>query len=126
VYKVDIFEAVLLEELGLPVAPKWNDPRTDLIQTVNFGNKTDMVKFAKAIQQSSPVDSYVEPIPEQMAGYEDEVVMAAGSFISGSTIEFSGDGPIRPPYTLYLQGGLTYAHVKLGITQAAQTTFFSK
>lgn len=121
-----IFEAALLEELGLPVAPKWNDPRTDLIQTVNFGNKTDMVKFAKAIQQSSPVDSYVEPIPEQMAGYEDEVVMAAGSFISGSTIEFSGDGPIRPPYTLYLQGGLTYAHVKLGITQAAQTTFFSK
>ncbi|WP_125767815.1 methionine gamma-lyase family protein [Lapidilactobacillus wuchangensis] len=121
-----IFEAALLEELGLPVAPKWDDPRTDLIQTVNFGNKEDMVKFAKAIQQSSPVDSYVEPIPEQMAGYEDEVVMAAGSFIEGSTIEFSGDGPIRPPYTLYLQGGLTYAHVKLGITQAAQTTFFTK
>lgn len=121
-----IFEAALLEALGLPVAPKWDDPRTDLIQTVNFGNQEDMVKFAKAIQQSSPVDSYVEPIPEQMAGYEDKVVMAAGSFIEGSTIEFSGDGPIRPPYTLYLQGGLTYAHVKLGITQAAQTTFFTK
>ena len=121
-----IFEAALLEALGLPVAPKWDDPRTDLIQTVNFGNQEDMVKFAKAIQQSSPVDSYVEPIPEQMAGYEDKVVMAAGSFIEGSTIEFSGDGPIRPPYTLYLRGGLTYAPVKLGITQAAQTTFFTK
>ncbi|WP_261807323.1 methionine gamma-lyase family protein [Lapidilactobacillus luobeiensis] len=121
-----IFEAALLAELGLSVSPEWQEPRTDLIQTVNFGNKADMVKFAKAIQQSSPVDSYVEPIPEQMAGYEDEVIMAAGTFISGSTIEFSGDGPIRPPYTLYLQGGLTYAHIKLGIIQAAASTFYQK
>lgn len=121
-----IFEAALLEELGLDVAPKWDAPRTDLIQKVNFGNKADMVHFAQAIQMASPVDSFVEPIPEKMAGYEDEVIMAGGTFVAGSTIEFSGDGPIRPPYTIYMQGGLTYAHVKLGIIQAAQYTFYNQ
>ncbi|WP_127848563.1 aminotransferase class I/II-fold pyridoxal phosphate-dependent enzyme [Lacticaseibacillus hulanensis] len=120
-----IFEAALLEELGLDVAPKWDAPRTDLIQTVNFGNADDMVKFAKAIQHNSPVDSFVTPIPETMAGYEDPVIMADGSFVQGATIEFSADGPLRAPYTLYLQGGLTYAHVKLAIIGAAADTFFS-
>ncbi|MFD1429905.1 methionine gamma-lyase family protein [Lacticaseibacillus mingshuiensis] len=119
-----IFEAALLEALGLDVSPKWNEPRTDLIQTVNFGNPDDMVAFAEALQANSPIDSFVTPIPEVMAGYEDEVIMAGGSFVSGATIEFSGDGPLREPYTLYLQGGLTYAHVKLGIIGAAQATFF--
>lgn len=119
-----IFEAALLEAVGLQVAPKWQEPRTDLIQTVNFGNREDMVQFAKSIQQASPVDSYVEPIPEKMAGYEDEIIMAGGSFVSGATIEFSADGPLRPPYTLYLQGGLTYAHIKLGILNAVQRTFY--
>lgn len=121
-----IFEAALFEDLGLSVAPKWDAPRTDLIQTVNFGNREDMIAFAKAIQQNSPVDSFVTPIPEQSAGYEDQVIMAGGSFVQGSTIEYSGDGPLREPYTLYLQGGLTYAHVKLATIGAAQDTFFSK
>ncbi|WP_125605476.1 methionine gamma-lyase family protein [Lapidilactobacillus bayanensis] len=121
-----IFEAALLEEMGLDVSPKWDAPRTDLIQKVNFGNEKDMVHFAQAIQMASPVDSFVEPIPEQMAGYEDQVIMAGGTFVAGSTVEFSGDGPIRPPYTIYMQGGLTYAHVKLGIIQAAQYTFYDQ
>ncbi|MGR3741556.1 methionine gamma-lyase family protein [Companilactobacillus sp. DQM5] len=121
-----IFEAALLEELGCSVSPKWDSPRTDIVQTVNFGKKEPMVKFAEAIQHNSPVDSFVTPIPEKMAGYEDEVIMAGGTFVQGSTIEFSGDGPIRPPYTIYIQGGLTYAHVKLAIMGAAQDTFFSK
>ncbi|GKQ43018.1 aluminum resistance protein [Companilactobacillus sp. RD055328] len=119
-----IFEAALLEELGLSVSPKWDDPRTDIVQTVNFGEKESMIKFAEAIQRNSPIDSYVLPIPEEMAGYEDEIIMAGGTFIQGSTLEFSGDGPIRPPYTLYLQGGLTYAHIKLAIMGAAQYTFY--
>lgn len=121
-----IFEAALLEEMGLDVSPKWDAPRTDLIQKVNFGNEKDMVHFAQAIQMASPVDSFVEPIPEQMAGYEDQVIMAGGTFVAGSTVEFSGDGPIRPPYTIYMQGGLTYAHVKIGIIQAAQYTFYDQ
>ena len=121
-----IFEAALFAKLGLDVSPKWDAPRTDLIQTVNFGNRDDMIKFAKAVQANSPVDSFVTPIPEKMAGYEDEVIMAGGTFVAGSTIEFSGDGPLRPPYTLYLQGGLTYAHIKLATMGAAQSTFFDK
>jgi cystathionine beta-lyase family protein involved in aluminum resistance len=119
-----IFESALFDSLGLDVDPKWDAPRTDLIQTVNFGNAADMIKFAEAVQASSPVDSFVTPIPEHMAGYEDEVIMAGGTFVSGSTIEFSGDGPIRPPYTIYMQGGLTYAHVKVATMQAAQKVFF--
>ena len=121
-----IFEAALLEEMGLDVSPKWDAPRTDLIQTVNFGNADDMVKFAKAIQHNSPIDSFVTPIPERMAGYEDEVIMAGGSFVQGATVEFSADGPLRAPYTLYLQGGLTYAHIKLAIIGAASDTFYQK
>lgn len=124
--KGSIFEAALLEELGLDVSPKWDAPRTDLVQTVNFGNPDDMVAFAKAVQHNSPIDSFVTPIPEKMAGYEDAVIMAGGSFVQGSTIEFSADGPLREPYTLYIQGGLTYAHVKLATIGAAQDTFFSQ
>jgi len=120
-----IFEADLLEELGLDVSPKWDAPRTDLVQTVNFGNPKDMIAFTEAVQRHSPVDSFVTPIPERMAGYEDEVIMAGGSFVQGSTIEYSADGPLREPYTLYIQGGLTYAHVKLATIGAAQDTFFS-
>jgi len=119
-----VFEAALLAALGLTVSPRWDSPRTDIVQTVNFGAKDPMVKFAEAIQRYSPIDSFVTPIPERMAGYEDEVIMASGTFVQGSTIEFSADGPIRPPYTLYLQGGLTYAHIKLAILSAAQDTFF--
>lgn len=120
-----VFEAALLEELGCEVMPKWNDARTDIVQTVNFGEKEAMIKFIESIQHNSPVDSFVTPIPEVMAGYEDEVIMASGTFVQGSTIEFSADGPIRPPFAAYIQGGLTYAHIKLAIMGAAQSTFFA-
>lgn len=119
-----IFESAILEKCHLEVDPKWNDPRTDLIQTINFGEPDSMIKFAKQIQKNSPVDSYVDPEPSEMAGYEDQVIMAAGTFVQGASIEFSADGPIRPPYTLYLQGGLTYSHVKIAITTAVEATFF--
>ena len=119
-----IFESALLEKCGLSVSPKWDEPRTDLIQTINFGDAKKMVTFAQQIQKNSPIDSYVTPEPSDMAGYEDKIIMAAGTFTQGSTSEFSADGPIRKPYTLYLQGGLTYSHVKIAITDAVQATFF--
>ncbi|MFA9353380.1 methionine gamma-lyase family protein [Pediococcus pentosaceus] len=120
-----IFESAILEKCNLQVDPKWNDPRTDLIQTINFGEPDSMIHFAKQVQKNSPIDSYVDPEPSQMAGYEDKVIMAAGTFVQGASIEFSADGPIRPPYTLYLQGGLTYSHVKIAITKAVEETFFN-
>lgn len=120
-----IFESAILERCNLQVDPKWNDPRTDLIQTINFGEPDSMIRFAKQVQKNSPIDSYVDPEPSQMAGYEDKVIMAAGTFVQGASIEFSADGPIRPPYTLYLQGGLTYSHVKIAITKAVEETFFN-
>lgn len=120
-----IFESAILEKCNLQVDPKWNDPRTDLIQTINFGEPDSMIRFAKQVQKNSPIDSYVNPEPSQMAGYEDKVIMAAGTFVQGASIEFSADGPIRPPYTLYLQGGLTYSHVKIAITKAVEETFFN-
>ena len=120
-----IFESAILEKCGLQVDPKWNDARTDLIQTINFGKPEPMIKFAKQIQKNSPIDSYVDPEPSVMDGYEDKVIMAAGTFVQGASIEFSADGPLRAPYTLYLQGGLTYAHVKVAIAKAVEATFFS-
>lgn len=120
-----IFESAILEKCNLQVDPKWNDPRTDLIQTINFGEPDSMIRFAKQVQKNSPIDSYVDPEPSQMAGYEDKVIMAAGTFVQGASIEFSADGPIRPPYTLYLQGGLTYSHVKIAIAKAVEETFFN-
>ncbi|WP_057768262.1 aminotransferase class I/II-fold pyridoxal phosphate-dependent enzyme [Lactobacillus selangorensis] len=119
-----IYEAALLAKQGLQVSPTWDEARTDLIQTITFGNPDDMVKFAGEIQHNSPVDSFVTPVPDEMAGYEDKVVMAAGTFVQGASIEFSADGPIRPPYILYLQGGLTYEHIKIAITNAVNETFY--
>ena len=121
-----VFTAALLERLGLDVRPKWNAPRTDLIQTVNFGEAKAMTKFAEEIQRFSPVDAFVTPIPSDMAGYEDKIIMAAGTFVQGASVELSADGPLRPPYTLYLQGGLTYEHVKLAITAAANAVMREK
>lgn len=121
-----IFTAALLAQLNLDVQPTWQAPRTDLIQTVNFGNADAMVTFAKAIQQFSPIDAFVAPIPSEMAGYEDPIIMAAGTFVQGASVELSADGPLRPPYTLYIQGGLTFEHVKLAITAAANSVFFAE
>ncbi|KRL99875.1 aminotransferase class I/II-fold pyridoxal phosphate-dependent enzyme [Liquorilactobacillus satsumensis] len=121
-----IFTSALLEKIGLTVSPRWDAPRTDLVQTVNFGDPTAMIGFCQAIQHYSPVNSYVDPVPSVMDGYEDPEIMASGSFTEGSTIELSSDGPMRPPYTLYIQGGLTYSHVKVAISKAVAEIFYEK
>lgn len=113
-----IFTSALLEKLGMNTTPKWNDKRTDLIQSVQFEDEEKMVAFCQAIQYASPVDSFVTPMPSYMPGYEDDVIMAAGTFIQGASIELTADGPIRPPYTAYVQGGLTTAHVKIAVCTA--------
>lgn len=119
-----VYTAALCEKMGMKVMPKWNDPRTDIVQTVEFGKEEPMVKFCQAIQHYSPMNSFVDPIPYHQDGYVDQVVMASGSFTEGSTIELSSDGPIRPPYRLYIQGGLSYAHDKIAITHAIEDTFY--
>ncbi len=122
--KGTVFTAALCEEMGMNVSPKWDAPRTDIVQTVSFGDPDPMIKFCAAIQHYSPMNSFVDPIPSHQDGYEDEVIMASGSFTEGSTIELSSDGPIRPPYSLYIQGGLSFAHVKIAVTNAVRDTFY--
>ncbi|WP_284140034.1 methionine gamma-lyase family protein [Virgibacillus sp. LDC-1] len=116
-----VFTARFLELLGLETSPSYTAKRTDLIQSVNFENSEQMITFCQAIQHNSPVNSYVTPYPSEMPGYEDEVIMAAGTFIQGASIELSADGPIREPYTAFVQGGLTYAHVKIAIENSVQS-----
>ena len=100
-------------------SPAWNAPRTDLIQSVQFDDKDRMIAFCQAIQYASPINSSLHPYANNyMPGYEDDVIMAAGTFIQGASIELSADGPIRPPYVAYVQGGLTYSHVKIAICSA--------
>lgn len=110
-----ILTAATLEKLGMNTNPKWDAVRTDLIQSVQFDEQEKMVAFCQAIQFSSPINSHVTPYPSYMPGYEDDVIMAAGTFIQGASIELTADGPIRPPYVAYVQGGLTYSHVKMAI-----------
>ncbi|KAF1291745.1 aminotransferase class I/II-fold pyridoxal phosphate-dependent enzyme [Candidatus Enterococcus leclercqii] len=118
-----VFTAALLEEYGIDSTPRWDDPRTDLIQLVDLKEQAAMVKFAQAIQAFSPVDAFVAPIPSYMPGYEDDIIMAAGTFIQGASIELSADGPIREPYSLYVQGGLTYEHVKIAVSNAVNRVY---
>lgn len=113
-----IFSSAMLERLGFRTNPLWHEPRTDLIQSVEFGSAERLVTFCQGIQKAAPVDSHVKPMPSEMPGYADPVIMAAGTFIQGASIEFSADGPIRPPYLGFVQGGLTYSHVKVGILTA--------
>ncbi len=115
-----IFAANLYEELGFRVIPNGTESRHDIIQAVELGSREGMIAFCKGIQAAAPVDSYADPIPAPMPGYEDEVIMAAGAFVQGSSIELSADGPIRPPYAVYFQGGLTWYHAKLGILLSFQ------
>ena len=117
--KTAIFASLLLEKMGYKVEPKYNDIRADIVQNIEFGNPDDLIKFCQGIQSGSPVDSYVRPEAWDMPGYEDKVIMAAGTFTQGSSIELSCDGPIRSPYIAYLQGGLTYEYGKLGVMVAA-------
>ncbi|NEU05087.1 aminotransferase class I/II-fold pyridoxal phosphate-dependent enzyme [Clostridium senegalense] len=110
-----IFCARIMELSGFEVLPKYNDERSDIIQAIKFNDKEKLIKFCKGIQKGSPVDSHVECEPWDMPGYTDQVIMAAGAFIQGSSIELSADAPIREPYIAYLQGGLTFEHAKTGI-----------
>lgn len=113
-----VFTAAMLERLGMNSSPKWDAPRTDLIQSVQFDDRDKMVAFCQAIQYASPVNSHVTPYPAYMPGYEDDVIMAAGTFIQGASIELTADGPTRAPYVAYVQGGLTYSHVKMAVCLA--------
>ncbi|MGN8646916.1 aminotransferase class I/II-fold pyridoxal phosphate-dependent enzyme [Gracilibacillus sp. HCP3S3_G5_1] len=114
-----VFTSAYLEKLGYNTAPAYDAHRTDLIQTVTFPNAKQMVAFCQAIQRQSPINSHVLPYPAPMPGYEDDVIMAAGTFIQGASLELTADGPIRAPYTAFVQGGLTYSHVKLAVIKAA-------
>ena len=115
------FAAYIFERLGYSVEPSWNEERHDIIQSVIMGNEEGLCAFCRGIQAGSPVDAYVTPEPWAMPGYSDRVIMAAGAFTQGSSIELSADGPLRPPYTAFLQGGLTWESGKLGILSAAQS-----
>lgn len=115
-----VFAANLYESLGFRVVPNGTESRHDIIQAVEFNDPQKLVAFCEGIQAASPVDSYVTPEPWDMPGYDSQVIMAAGAFVSGSSIELSADGPMKPPYAAYFQGGLTYPHAKYGITMSLQ------
>ncbi len=118
--KTAVFASAMLEKLGYQVEPKFEEERADIVQTIHLGNEEDLVKFCQGIQMGSPIDADVIPYPGDMGGYEDKVIMAAGTFTQGSTIELSCDGPIREPYIAYMQGGLTFEYGKLGIIKAIE------
>ncbi len=115
-----IFAANLYEPLGFKCIPNATESRHDIIQAVELGSEEGMIAFCKGIQAAAPVDSFATPWPSEMPGYKDRVIMAAGAFVQGSSIELSADGPIRPPYAVYFQGGLTWYHAKLGILMSLQ------
>lgn len=118
-----IFCARIMELAGFEVLPKYNDKRSDIIQAIKFNDKEKLIKFCKGVQYASPIDSFVECEPWAMPGYSDEVIMAAGAFIQGASIELSADAPIREPYIAYLQGGLTFDHAKIGVLIALNNIF---
>lgn len=115
-----IFAANIYEKLGFKVVPDGREDRHDIIQAVELKSEKGMLAFCKGIQEAAPVDSYVTPVPGDMPGYESQVIMAAGAFVQGSSIELSADGPIREPYAVFFQGGLTWAHAKVGILMSLQ------
>lgn len=115
-----IFAANIYEKLGFPVIPNSTESRHDIIQAVEFGIPEGVIEFCKGIQAAAPIDSYVTPEPWPMPGYDSDVIMAAGAFVQGSSIELSADGPIKPPYAVYFQGGLTWPHAKLGILMSLE------
>jgi cystathionine beta-lyase family protein involved in aluminum resistance len=113
-----VYAAALFAEEGYTVSPTYDEKRTDIIQQIQLGTPDKLIAFCQAIQSASPIDAHIHPVPAEMPGYEDPVIMAAGTFVQGASIELSADGPLREPYTVYLQGGLTYAHVKIALKQA--------
>lgn len=118
-----LFTAGFLESFGFDTTPHFSSTRTDLIQSVNFNSADQMIAFCKTIQENSPINAHYAPEPSYMPGYADDVIMAAGTFIQGSSIELTADGPIRPPYTAYVQGGLTYEHVKAAVMSSVEKLF---
>ena len=110
-----ILASQVFADIGFISTPKPYEIRTDLIQTIKFGNPEPLIEFCKTLQSFSPIESYLTPIPDEVPGYDDKLIMAGGSFIEGSTLELSADGPVRPPYAVYMQGGLNYAHVKIAL-----------
>ena len=124
--KTAALAAYIFDKLGYPVEPAWSDERHDIIQTVRLGTPEGLCAFCRGIQSGSPVDAYVTPEPWDMPGYADKVIMAAGTFVSGASIELSADGPLRPPYTAFFQGGLTYESGKYAIMTAADMIISAK
>ena len=118
--KTAVFASALFEQLGFDTAPRCNDPRGDIIQLIMLGNEDKLCRFCEGIQSGSAVDSFVVPVPSDMPGYESQVIMAAGAFTLGSSIELSADAPMKEPYAVYFQGGLTYPHAKFGILSSLQ------
>lgn len=118
-----IFAANIYEKLGFGVVPNSTESRHDIIQAVTFGTPEGVIAFCKGIQAAAPIDSYVDPEPWAMPGYDSDVIMAAGAFVQGSSIELSADGPIKPPYAVYFQGGLTWEHAKFGIMMSLQKLY---
>ena len=116
-----VFAAAAFERLGFPVTPAGKEPRNDIIQAITLGSPERVSAFCRGIQHAAPVDSHVDPEPWDMPGYDSPVIMAAGAFIQGSSIELSADGPVKPPYNVYYQGGLTYEHAKTGVMKALTT-----
>ena len=121
--KAAVFAANLYEQLGFKVIPGEAEKRNDIIQAVEFGFPEGVIRFCEGIQAAAPVDSYVTPEPWAMPGYDSDVIMAAGAFIQGSSIELSADGPIKPPYAVYFQGGLTWEHARYGILRSLQSLY---
>ncbi len=118
--KTAALAAYVFDRMGFEVSPRWDEDRSDIIETIKFGDPDALCAFCRGIQHGSPVDSFVTPEPWDMPGYEDKVIMAAGTFVSGASIELSADGPLRPPYIAYMQGGLTYESGRLGVILAAR------
>ncbi len=116
--KTAILASKILEDMGYKVSPKWNDKRADIVEAITLSNSEDLIKFVQGIQMGSAIDAHAVPEPTDMPGYEDKIIMASGSFVQGSSIEISADGPIRPPYIAYLQGGITYDYGKLALISA--------
>ncbi|MFS1512497.1 aminotransferase class I/II-fold pyridoxal phosphate-dependent enzyme [Chengkuizengella sp. SCS-71B] len=123
--KGSIFAASMFEKIGFVTHPNWKDTRSDLIQAIQFENREQLISFVQSIQKASPVDAHVVPVPWEMPGYDHPVIMGAGTFIQGGSLELSADGPIRPPFIAYMQGGLTYSHCKFAVINAVKDMLVS-
>ena len=118
--KTAILTSKVMQNLGFNVDPNWDEQRSDIVQTIQFDDREKLIKYCQGIQMGSPIDSNSIPIPGDMPGYTDQVIMAAGAFTQGSSIELSCDAPLRPPYVAYQQRGLTYEYGKLGVMKAVE------